>query len=476
MKDLKRRLSLFGVAGLCAVSLAVYAQGRQQGRVVARPPRSKTAPRPMLEATQTDIRRIVREIDSYYLQAAIRKLVSFDTRNTLSVQDDPRRGIGAARDWILSQFQQIRAQSGGRLEVEMQTFEQPAGPRIPHPVRITNIAAILPGDLPNLNKRVYVVSAHYDSRASNADDPTAEAPGADDDGSGVAAVLEMARVMSQYHYGASIVFLCVAGEEQGLYGSTYFADRAKEKGWRIMGMLNNDIIGSSHGANGIHDNHSVRVFSEGVPSEETPTGLRILRAVGGENDSPSRELARFIQGVGARYVHHFDVNLVYRRDRFLRGGDQIPFQERGYPAVRFTEPNEDFRHQHQNVRSVGGVLYGDLPQFLDFDYLAQVTRVNAAALAMLALAPATPQEVGIVTRELTNDTELKWAPNTEPDLAGYYVEWRSTTAPSWERSLWVGNVTRYTLHGLSKDDYYFGVRAMNRQDDWSPVAFAQPTR
>ena len=282
--------------------------------------------------------------------------------------------------------------------------------------------------------------------------------------------------MSQYHYGASIVFLCVAGEEQGLYGSTYFADRAKEKGWRILGMLNNDIIGSSHGANGVHDNHSVRVFSEGVSAQMTPAGLRALDAIGGESDSPSRELARFIKGVGERYLRHFTVNLVFRRDRFLRGGDQIPFQERGYPAVRFTEPNEDFRHQHQNVRAEGSVLYGDLPQFVDYDYLAQVTRLNAAALAMLALAPATPQDVGIVTRELTNDTELTWAPNNEPDLAGYFVEWRETTAPYWEHSQWVGNVTRYTLRGLSKDDYYFGVRAMNREGEWSPVAFAHPAR
>lgn len=439
-------------------------------------PHRRNVLRQAASALQGDIPSIVRQISPANIEVTIRKLVSFGTRNTLSSQDDPRRGIGAARDWLYHEFLRIKDRSGGRLSVEMQTFEQPVAPRIPHPVQITNIAAVLEGTLPNLNKRVYIVSGHYDSICSNPTDAEHDAPGANDDASGVATVLEMARVMSQYRFDASIVFLCVAGEEQGLLGSTYFAARAKEKGWRVEGMFTNDIIGSSHGGNGVHDNRSVRVFSEGVPTSETPAQAAVRRAIGGENDSSSRQLARFIKEVGEHYVRGMTVTLIYRRDRYLRGGDHIPFLEQGYPAVRFTEPNEDYHHQHQNVRTEGATIYGDLPEFDDFNYIAQVARVNAAALAMLALAPDTPQNVEIVTRQLTNDTELRWAPNTEPDLAGYEVVWRPTTAALWMHAAWAGNVTSYTVHGLSKDNYIFGVRAVDQQDHRSPVAFPHPVR
>lgn len=270
--------------------------------------------------------------------------------------------------------------------------------------------------------------------------------------------------------------MTVAGEEQGLYGSTYMAEQAKQGGWHIEAMLDNDIIGSSHGANGEHDDRSVRLFSEGVPTDETPAQAALRRSVGGENDGPSRQLARFIKEVGERAVPGMRVDLIYRRDRYLRGGDHIPFLERGYPAVRFTEPHEDYHHQHQDVRVENGVQYGDLPEFMDFRYVAQVARINAAALATLALAPDVPADAGIVTRRLTNDTELRWTAGKEPELAGYEVVWRETTAPAWTHHRFVGNVTSYVFPGLSKDDFFFGVRAVDRAGHFSPVAFPRPVR
>ncbi|HLK56242.1 MAG TPA: M28 family metallopeptidase [Chthonomonadaceae bacterium] len=423
-----------------------------------------------------DIHHIVRAIDPANIELTIRKLVSFGTRNTLSTQDDPQHGIGAARDWLAGQFRALQPASGGRLKVELQSFEQPVAPRIPHPVRLTNIVATLPGDNPDAAKRILIVSGHYDSICTNPTNAVDDAPGANDDASGVAAVLEMARVMSPYHFHATIVFVCVAGEEQGLLGSTYFAEQAKTQNWQIEGMFTNDIIGGTLGGNGIHDDHTVRVFSEGIPSNETTAEANQRRSVGGESDGPSRQLARFIKETGERYVHGMKVTLVARRDRYLRGGDHIPFNERGFSAVRFTEPNEDYHHQHQNVRTENGVAYGDLPEFVDFPYVAQVARVNAASLAILALAPAPPRNAGLVTRRLTNDTDLRWDANTEPDLAGYEIVWRATTEPNWSHARLVGNATTYTVKGLSKDDYLFGIRAVDKQGRRSPVSYPRPSR
>jgi hypothetical protein len=307
-------------------------------------------------------------------------------------------------------------------------------------------------------------------------DAVCDAPGANDDASGVAAVLEMARVMSRYRFDATIVFMAVAGEEQSLLGSTHYAEQAKQKNWNIEAMFTNDIVGNTLGGNGVRDRRTVRVFSEGVPSNETEEEARTRRSVGGENDSAARQLARFIKETGARYMPGFNVMMVYRRDRYLRGGDHIPFLERGYPAVRFTEPNEDYRHQHQNVRVEGGVQYGDLPQFVDFGYVAQVARINAASLASLALAPAAPKDVGILTRRLTNDTDLQWSASTEPDLAGYEIVWRETTSPVWTGARMVGRVTTYTMQGMSKDNYFFGVRAVDSDGNRSPVAYPKPVR
>lgn len=425
---------------------------------------------------QLQIARIVQEIDARNIERTIRKLVSFGTRNTLSAQNDPNRGIGAARDWLFSEFSKAAEQSGGRMTVEKQTFEQAKAARVPSPTMITNVVATLRGTQPESAGRTYVVSGHYDSMCSSPTDATCDAPGANDDASGTAAVLEMARVMAKYEFDATIVFMAVAGEEQGLLGSTYFAEQAKQKSMDVEAMFTNDIIGSSVGANGVRDAGGVRVFSEGVPSNEKPEEATVRRGVGGENDSASRQLARFIKETGERYVPAMRVMMVYRRDRYLRGGDHIPFLERGFAAVRFTEPNEDYRHQHQNVRSENGVQFGDLPQFDDFNYIANVARVNAASLAGLALAPARPKNVGLITTRLTNDTELKWDANKETDLAGYEIVWRDTTSPVWTNARAVGNVTTYTMKGMSKDNYFFGVRAVDKKGNKSPVSFPHPVR
>jgi hypothetical protein len=425
-----------------------------------------------------EVARIVSEINASNIERTIRKLVSFGTRNTLSAQDKPARGIGAARDWLYGEFLRASEVSGGRMTVEKQSFEQQPGkyPRIARATPLTNIVATLRGTQPASANRIYVVSGHYDSMCTSPTDAECDAPGANDDASGTAAVLEMARVMAKYEFDATIIFMAVAGEEQGLVGSGYFAEQAKQKKLDIEAMFTNDIVGNTLGGNNVRDRRTLRVFSEGVPSAETNDEANVRRGVGGENDSASRQLARFIKETGARYVPAMNVMMVYRRDRYLRGGDHIPFLERGYAAVRFTEPNEEYKHQHQNVRVENGVQYGDLPEFVDFAYIAQVARVNAANLAALALAPARPKNVGIVTTRLTNDTDLKWDANTEPDLAGYEIVWRDTTSPVWTNSRMVGRVITYTMPGMSKDNYFFGVRAVDKQGNRSPVSYPRPMR
>ncbi|HKY30624.1 MAG TPA: M28 family metallopeptidase [Pyrinomonadaceae bacterium] len=420
-----------------------------------------------------EIARIARDIDARNIERMIRKLVSFGTRNTLSAQDDPVRGIGAARDWIYGELLKAAEESGGRMTVEKQSYEQQKAPRIPTPTVITNVIATLKGTQPESESRIYVVSGHYDSMCGSATDGKCDAPGANDDASGTAVVLEMARVMASYKFDATIVFMAVAGEEQSLLGSTYFAEQAKQKNLDIEAMFTNDIVGNTLGGNGIRDRRTVRVFSEGVPSNESTQEATTRRSVGGENDSPSRQLARFIKDTAERYVPNMRVMMVYRRDRYGRGGDHIPFLERGYPAVRFTEPNEDYRHQHQNLRTENGIKYGDLPEFVDFPYVANVARLNAASMAMLALAPAKPKNV-FLTAGLSNDTELKWDANGEPDLAGYEIVWRDTTSPVWTNSRAVGNVTSYRMAGMSKDNYFFGVRAVDKQGNRSQVTFPRP--
>jgi Zn-dependent M28 family amino/carboxypeptidase len=283
----------------------------------------------------------------------------------------------------------------------------------------------------------------------------------------------MARVMARYKFDATIVFMTVPGEEQGLLGAGHFAEEAKKANMDIEAMFTNDIIGSSLGANGVKDPHTVRVFSEGVPSNETPQEATTRRSVGGENDSQSRQLARFIKEVSEFYVPTMKVWMIYRRDRYGRGGDHQPFLERGFAAVRFTEPNENYQHQHQNVRVQDGVQYGDLPEFDDFNYIADVARVNAAALASLASAPARPKTVTFPT-SLSNDTPVKWDANKEPDLAGYEIVWRDTTEATWTHSQPVGNVLTFAMKGMSKDNFFFGVRAVDKDGHRSPVTYPRP--
>lgn len=420
-----------------------------------------------------DIPKIVAEMSPRRIEASIRKLVSFGTRNTLSDQNDPNRGIGAARDWLYAEFQKAAAESGGRMIVEKQSYEQPRAARVPQPTIVTNVVATLKGTQSESTDRVYVVSGHYDSMCSSPTDAKCDAPGANDDASGTAAVLEMARVMAKYKFDATIVFMAVAGEEQSLLGATYFAEQAKKNNMDIEAMFTNDIVGNTLGGNGVRDRRTLRVFSEGVPSNETQQEANTRRSVGGENDSQSRQLARFIKEVTDRYVPSMKAMMIYRRDRYGRGGDHIPFLERGYAAIRFTEPNENFQHQHQNIRIENGIQYGDLPQFVDFEYVANVARVNAASLAMLASAPARPKNVTMTTG-LANDTDLKWDANKEPDIAGYEVVWRDTTAATWTNSRAVGNVVTYTLKGMSKDNSFFGVRSVDREGNRSPVTYPRP--
>jgi acetylornithine deacetylase/succinyl-diaminopimelate desuccinylase-like protein len=447
---------------LAANMVVVAAQTRQSARRAAPPVRNRA------------IANIVREIDARNIEATIRKLVSFGTRSTLSEQNDPKRGIGAARDWLYAEFLKAAEASNGRMTVEKQSYEQAKAARVPEPTILTNVVATLKGSQPEATDRIYVVSGHYDSMCSSPTDAKCDAPGANDDASGTAAVLEMARVMAQYEFDATIVFMAVAGEEQGLLGSTHFAEQAKQKNWNVDAMFTNDIVGNSLGGNGVRDRGHVRVFSEGVPSNETAAEATTRRSVGGENDSASRQLARFIKETGDAFVPQFKVMMIYRRDRYGRGGDHIPFLERGYPAVRFTEVNEEFRHQHQNVRVENGVQYGDLPEFVDFAYIANVARVNAASLAALAWAPARPKGVTIIAQRLSNDTELRWEANKEPDLADYEIVWRETTDAVWTNSKPVGNVTSFTMKGMSKDNYFFGVRSVDKDGNKSPASYPHP--
>jgi hypothetical protein len=425
------------------------------------------------QSADGELRAILRELDERRIEATVRKLASFGTRHTLSTQDDPNRGIGAARDWIFAEMNRYAERSGGRMSVELQSYVQQPASRIPVATRITNVIATLRGS--TTPERVYVVSGHYDSRASDVMDATSDAPGADDDASGVAVAMELARVMATRRPSATIVFAAVAGEEQGLYGARHMAEQFKAAGADLQAMFTNDIVGSSKADDGTRDPRTIRLFAEGVPTSETPEQAATRRSIGGENDSSSRQLARFVRSVADNDATGMNVRVIYRRDRYLRGGDHIPFLELGYPAARFTEPHEDFAHQHQDVRVENGKQYGDLPEFCDYPYITGVAKVNAAAIWSLATAPGTPKGVGVRTDQLTNDTDLVWQRGTEPDLAGYEVVWRETTAPEWTHVIEVGDVTTAKVD-LSKDNVFFGVRAVGKNGYRSPVAFPTPLR
>jgi hypothetical protein len=415
------------------------------------------------------LRRILDDVDPERIRHTVETLVGFGTRHTLSTQTDPDRGIGAARDWILSELQSYAAASGGRMTAEVQSYTQDVGPRVDTPTVISNVIATLSGT--EDSARTYVVSGHYDSRVTDVMNRVDDAPGADDDASGVAVSMELARVISKRQPTATIAFMAVAGEEQNLYGSHHAATVFKDARTDIQGMLNNDIVGSSTADDGSRDRRSVRLFAEGIPRPPTDADTALIR-VDGENDTDPRELGRFLTEVATREATGMEVRLIYRLDRFLRAGDQLSFLQQGYPAVRFTEPHENFAHQHQDVRVEDGVQIGDLPEFVDYDYIAGVARVNAAGLWSLATAPGTPRDVKVNVTDLTNDTTLSWS--VDPAAAGYEVVWRPTIVPVWTHVVRLGQVDTVTIPHFSQDNVLLGVRAVGADGKRSPAAFPLP--
>lgn len=390
-------------------------------------------------------------------------MVSFGTRNTLSDIKSKTKGIGAARNWVVNKFNQFAKQSDGRLTAYLDTITlKPDGKRVDQPTLLGNAVAILKGTDAN-DKRVYVVSGHLDSRVTDVMNRTSDAPGANDDGSGVAGVMEAARIMSQYKFPATIIFVAVSGEEQSLLGSGFMAAKAKKENWNVDAMLNNDMIGSNNSSETqIIDNTRLRVFSEGLPSFDLDKNAKSIRQFGLENDGKSRQLARYVKEIGERYVDQLEVKLIYRNDRFLRGGDHTPFVENGFTAVRITEMNENFDHQHQDLRTEKGVRYGDLQEFMDFEYLRKNTGVNIAVLANLAKAPSSPTEVKVDVKNLSNSTFLYWKAPGNGTVKGYYVLMRETSSAVWEKKFFTSS-TELRLP-YSKDNYLFAVQSIGNDD------------
>jgi Peptidase family M28 len=421
-----------------------------------------------------ELRALLQQVDPGRIKATIQRLVQFGTRHTASSQTDPVRGIGAATAWVFDQMQGFAAASGGRMTVQKQTFVQPVSNRIPVPTTITNVIATLQGTASP--ERFYVVTGHLDSRVTDVLNFTDDAPGADDDGSGVAVVLELARLFASHQFPGTLVFATVAGEEQGLYGSAFMAAQMKAAGADVQGMFSNDIVGASQAWDGTKpDPFTLRLFVEGIPTAATPAQISLMQSVGGENDGATHQLARFVTEVAPFNLTNMNIRVVWRRDRYLRGSDHLSFQAQGYPAARFTEPRENFNHEHRNVEVVNGVQFGDLAEFVDFDYIARVAKVNGAALWSLATAPGTPKNAQIhvtapPTFSGTNLTTLSWDQGS--DVAGYEVVMRETTSPVWTSAINAGNVTAVTLD-ISKDNVQFGVRAVDAAGHRSPVAFPQ---
>jgi len=425
--------------------------------------------------TPQELRKILAQVSPERVEATVRKLASFETRHTLSSQDFTTRGISAARCWIASEMEAYAEGSRGRMTVSTPGYVQSPDaslPRVDKSVWVGNVVARLEGtDDP---ERVYLISGHMDTRCSDVMDPERLQPGADDDASGVAVCMEVARVMAPQRTRATLMFVAVAGEEQGLLGSTYLARTFKAQGMDIQGMFTLDIVGSSTADDGTKDPHSLRLFAQGLPTYADPNTQAAYAQVGGENDSPSRQLARHVVDVASNKWTDMNVHIIYRLDRFLRAGDHRPFLEAGYPAARFTEPNENYAHQHQDVRVEHGVQYGDLPEFCDFDYISRVAKVNVATLFSLAQAPGTPKGVTIDTSVLGNSSTVSWVSSADiRALAGYEVLWRQTVSPSWTNVLEVGLTDKVTVD-LSKDNVIFGVRAVGKNGYRSPAAFPLP--
>lgn len=427
-------------------------------------------PGPAIRPAQVQplLQSIVRDVSAADLHATIAKLVGFGTRHTLSDTQSDTRGIGAARRWVKSRFEEISRDCADCLDIQT-PVQTVTGERMPRPVEIMDVLAIQRGT--GDPGRVIVISGHIDSRVGDVMNATADAPGADDDGSGTAAVIEAARVLSKHKFPATLVYAVLSGEEQGLYGGKLLAQYAGDQHWSVEADLNNDIVGNSKGGNGIVDKAHVRVFSEGTRSTETPAEADRRRYNGGEVDSPSRNLARYISGLADRYLTGFRVRMIYRTDRFSRGGDQVPMLAAGYPAVRFTEAIENYNHEHQDVRTENGVAYGDTLDAVDIAYLAEVTRLNAIAMASLAMAPAPPRDVR-TEGAVTPDTTVSWS--AVPGADSYRVWWRDTTAPNWTNVRSAAAATTLTLRNITIDDWFFGVSSVSADGYESPVEFPGP--
>lgn len=473
--------ALAACGGARAPAGAGGAGGDAGGRAGEERPASAPESRAVTAApAPPEVVAMLAEIDAGRLRADVERLVGFGTRHTLSAVDSETRGIGAARRWLRGELQRAAEASGRNGELAMAVDLDvhrvvPDGKRIDREVDVVNVIAVLPGAMPEARRRRYYVLGHYDSRASDAMDAVSDAPGANDDGSGTALVLELARVMSRRSFDATLVFLATAGEEQGLVGARRHAEAARAAGLEIAGALSNDIVGDPSDPRGGAHRGAVRLFSEGLPASTELAGWQQARQTGAFADSPSRQLARLVAEVAVRHDLAVRPVLVFRPDRFLRGGDHTAFNESGFAAVRFTEVAENYDRQHQDVRDEGGRAYGDLPTYVDADYLADVARLNAAALAHLANAPSPPGDARLVAAELTGDTTLRWTASPEPDVAGYEVLRRATTAPEWEHASDVGLVTEATVPH-SKDDWIFAVRAYDTAGYRSPAAFPRVAR
>jgi Zn-dependent M28 family amino/carboxypeptidase len=407
-----------------------------------------------------EIDAMVKEISADSLAQNLNKLVGFGTRATLSNQSSSTKGIGAARAWILSRFNEYAKSSNGRLSAFIDTITYNAdSKRVNRPIILGNVVATLKGTDPN-DKRIFLISGHLDSRRSNEMDSVGDSPGANDDGSGTVAVMECARVMSKHNFPATIIFVTVSGEEQGLLGAYFMAAKAKKENWKLEAVLNNDIMGSNNSnETNIVDNTRIRVFSEGLSVTDTGRVAMQIRNLGLENDGRSRQLARYVKEVGERYVENLQVMMIYRNDRFLRGGDHTAFVENGFAAVRITEMNENYTRQHQDIRVENGIRYGDVVEHVDFEYLRKNTSMNLANLANLAKAPAVPEEVKIDVKKLTNSTYLYWKAPKTGTVKGYYILMRETTSPVWQKKVYTESLSMTLPY--SKDNYFFAVQAVN---------------
>ena len=412
------------------------------------------------------IEDMVKEVSADSLKSYILSMVAFGTRNTLSTQTNPKRGIGAARSWVLNKFNNFAASSNGRLSAFIDTTTLlPDKRRIDTTLVLGNVVATLKGTDPNDN-RIFVISGHLDNMRTSVLDRVGDAPGANDDASGVAAVLECARIMSKKNFPATVIFVAVSGEEQGLLGAYFMANKARAQSWNIEAVLNNDIMGSNNSnETNIIENTKVRVFSEGLPAFETEKNAKNIRQLGLENDGKSRQLARYVKETGERYVDNIDVVMIYRNDRFLRGGDHTAFVDNGYAAVRFTEMNENYYHQHQDVRKENGIQYGDLTEFIDFEYLRKNTALNLSSLANLAKAPSMPQEVKIDVKRLGNSSSLYWKSPTSGKPKGYYVMVRETTNALWQKKIFTADLK--IVLPYSKDNYFFAVQSVGQDGNES---------